>query len=118
MSATIERNSSHHDRAGLSVPRFSLCVVCLRLTNFLPSTFLLSHPEGIERRLVDCRSRGKSLVGLVGTERLAGYRPEQSIHVTPVVAHLLQLVMHVSDHLTRRVTTVTRIHRTVDAIIL
>ncbi len=72
MSATIERNSSHHDRAGLSVPRFSLCVVCLRLTNFLPSTFLLSHPEGIERRLVDCRCRGKSLVGLVSTERLAG----------------------------------------------
>ena len=32
----------------------------------------LSHPEGIERRLIDRRRRGESLIGLVGGERLPG----------------------------------------------
>src|SRR5439155_19668521 len=49
----------------------------------------LSHPEGIQRRLIDRRRRGEPLIGLVGGERLPGQRPEQSIHLTRVVAHLL-----------------------------
>jgi hypothetical protein len=32
----------------------------------------LAHPKRIERRLVDCRCLGESVVGLVGGERLAG----------------------------------------------
>jgi hypothetical protein len=32
----------------------------------------LSHPEGIERRLIDRRCRCEPVVGLVGGERLAG----------------------------------------------
>src|SRR5437667_3626566 len=32
----------------------------------------LAHPKCIERRLVDCRCLGESVVGLVGAERLAG----------------------------------------------
>jgi hypothetical protein len=45
-------------------------------SNFLPSNFLLAHPEGIERRLVDRGCRGEPLVGLVGGERFPGQRPE------------------------------------------
>jgi hypothetical protein len=60
----------------------------LRESNFLSSTFFgapggralpnrnLSHPEGIERRLIDRCCRGEPLVALVGGERLAGQRPE------------------------------------------
>ena len=55
----------------------------------LTSDFLLSHPEGIERRLIDYRRRGEPLIGLIGGERLAGQRSEQSIHFTRVIAHLL-----------------------------
>src|SRR6266511_1668034 len=50
-------------------------------SNCLPCTFFLSHPKGIERRLVDRRCRVEPVIGLVGGERLAGQRPEQSIHV-------------------------------------
>jgi len=53
------------------------------------SNFLLAHSKCIERRLVDRLCLGEPLVGLVGGERLAGQRPEQSIHVTPVIPHLL-----------------------------
>src|SRR6266498_2640977 len=77
----------------------------------------LSHPEGIERRLIDRRRRGEPLIGLVGGERLAGQRPEQSIHVTPVIAHLLQHGLHVGDHLIRRLSAVTHIDRSVVGII-
>src|SRR5438034_5473129 len=80
-------------------------------------SFTLSHPEGIECRLVDRRRRGEPLIGLVGGERLPGQRPEQSIHLTLVIAHLLQHGLHVSDHLIRRLSTVTRIDRSVVGII-
>src|SRR5438552_15431177 len=80
-------------------------------------SFTLSHPEGIERRLIDRRRRGEPLIGLVGGERLAGQRPEQSIHLTPVIAHLLQLSLHVRDHAIRRFRAVTHIDRSVVGII-
>ena len=50
---------------------------------------LSSHSEGIERRLIDRCRRGEPLIGLVGGDRLPGQRPEQSIHLTLVIAHLL-----------------------------
>src|SRR5437870_13443769 len=80
-------------------------------------SFSLSHPEGIERRLIDRRRRSEPLIGLVGGERLAGQRPEQSIHLTSVIAHLLQHGLHVSDHLIRRLRVVTHIDRSVVGII-
>src|SRR2546422_1514239 len=80
-------------------------------------SFTLSHPEGIERRLIDRRRRSEPLIGLVGGERLAGQRPEQSIHLTSVIAHLLQHGLHVGDHLIRRLSVVTHIDRSVVGII-
>src|SRR5439155_10261164 len=77
----------------------------------------LSHPEGIECRLVDHRRRGEPLFGLVGGERLSGHRPEQSIHLTLVIAHLLQHGLHVRDHLIRRLSAVTHIDRCIVGII-
>src|SRR5207244_11443277 len=44
-------------------------------------------------------------------------RPEQSIHLTPVLAYLLQHGLHVSDHLIRRLRVVTHIDRSVVGII-
>src|ERR1700680_2550660 len=79
---------------------------------------MLAQPEGIERRLVDRRRRGEPLIGLVGGKRLARHRPEQSIHLTLVIAHLLQLSLHVRDHLVRRLSTLTHIDRSIVSIIL
>src|ERR1700736_109039 len=79
---------------------------------------MLAQPEGIERRLVDHRRRGEPLIGLGGGERLPGHPPEQAIHLTLVIAHLLQLGLHVRDHLVRRFSTVTHIDRAIVSIIL
>ena len=49
----------------------------------------LRQSERNECRLVDCRRRGKPLVGLIGGERLSGQRPQQSVYFTCVVTHLL-----------------------------
>src|SRR6202011_2179644 len=69
-------------------------------------------------RLVDHRRRGESLISLVGGERFPGQRPEQSIHFTSVVAHLLQLGLHVRDYAVRRLSTMTHIDRGIVGIIL
>src|SRR5205823_2795766 len=69
----------------------------------------LAQPEGIECRLVDRCRRGEPLIGLVSGERLPGHRPEQPIHLTLVIAHLLQLSLHVRDHPVRRLSTLTHI---------
>src|SRR6266480_3730045 len=79
---------------------------------------MLAQPEGIECRLVDHRRRGEPLIGLVSGERLPGHRPEQSIHLTLVIAHLLQLGLHVRDHPVRRLSTLTHIDRSIVGIIL
>jgi hypothetical protein len=76
-------NTKTESRRGIRAPRRLL------ESNFLPSNLLLAHPECIERRLVDRRCLGEPLVGLVGGERLPRQRPEQSIHLTLVIAHLL-----------------------------
>src|SRR5205807_7329841 len=68
-----------------------------------------AHPERIERRFVDHCRRSKSLISLVSGERFPGQRPEQSIHLTSVIAHLLQLGLHVRDHAIRRLSTMTHI---------
>src|SRR5438128_6338744 len=78
----------------------------------------LSHAEGIERRLVDRRRRSEPLIGLVGGECLPGQRPEQSIHLTLVIAHLLQRGLHVRNHAIRRLSTMTHIDRSIVGIIL
>src|SRR6266404_5878789 len=85
---------------------------------FLLPTFSLAHPEGIQCRLVDRRRRGEPLISLISGERLPGHRPEQSIHVTLVIAHLLQLSLHVCDHTVRRFSTVTDVDRAIVGIIL
>src|SRR5439155_27297418 len=80
---------------------------------FLLPTFALAHAKGIERRLIDrCRS-GESVIGLVSGQRLSGQWPEQSIHLTLVIAHLLQLSLHVRNHTVRRLSTVTHTDRAV-----
>src|SRR5438067_2701737 len=79
---------------------------------------MLAQPEGIECRLVDRRRRGEPLIGLVSGERLPGHRPEQSIHLTLVIAHLLQLGLHVRDHTIRRLSALTHIDRGIVSIIL
>src|SRR5437762_11146667 len=77
----------------------------------------LSHPEGIERRLVDRRCRGESVIALVSGKRFAGQWPEQSVHLTLVIAHLLQHGLHVGNHFIRWLSTVTHIDRSVVGII-
>src|SRR5258707_679635 len=42
----------------------------------------------------------------------------EAVHRTPVVAHLLQLSLHIRDHLIRRLSTVTHIDRAIVDIIL
>src|SRR5207245_11701522 len=61
--------------------------------------------------------RGESVIALVSGERLAGHWPEQSIHLTLVIAHLLQHGLHVGDHFIRRLRVVTHIDRSVVGII-
>ena len=56
---------------------------------FLIDSLTLCQVEGIERRLVDYRRRGKPLIGLISGERFPSQRSEQSIHFTCVIAHLL-----------------------------
>src|SRR5919204_92472 len=41
----------------------------------------LSHPERIERRLIDRRCRGEPVIGLIGGQRLARQRPEQPVYL-------------------------------------
>src|SRR5437763_4956897 len=77
----------------------------------------LSHPEGIERRLVDRRCRGESVIALVSGKRFAGQWPEQTVHLTLVIAHLLQHGLHVGNHFIRWLSTVTHIDRSVVGII-
>src|SRR5438477_4768625 len=77
-----------------------------------------AHPERIERRLVDHRRHGESLISLISGERLPGHWPEQSVHFTSVIAHLLELGLHVRDHAIRRFSTVTHIDRGIVGIIL
>src|SRR5437899_8924114 len=79
---------------------------------------MLAQPEGIECRLVDHRRRGKPLIGLVSGERLPGHRPEQPIHLTLVIPHLLQFSLHVRDHPVRRLSPLTHIDRSIVGIIL
>src|SRR5438445_5329902 len=79
---------------------------------------MLAQPEGIECRLVDRRRGGEPLIGLVGGERLPGHRPKQPIHLTLVIAHLLQFSLHVRDHPVRRLSTLTHIDRSIVGIIL
>jgi hypothetical protein len=56
---------------------------------FSVDSFELCQPERIKRRLVDYGRCGQSLIGLVAGDRLPGQRPEQSIDLTLVIAHLL-----------------------------
>src|SRR5262245_4035560 len=51
--------------------------------------YSLRQSEGIERRLVDCSRRGEPIIRLISGERVTSHRPEQSIHFTCVIAHLL-----------------------------
>ena len=55
----------------------------------LVDSFNLRESEGIERRLVDCRCHRKPVVRLISGERFPSQRPEQPIHLTCVIAHLL-----------------------------
>src|SRR5439155_1138153 len=64
------------------------------------------------------RRRGETLIGLASGERLPGHRPEQPIHLTLVIAHLLQLGLHVRAHPVRRLSTLTHIDRSIVGIIL
>src|SRR5207247_4839223 len=68
--------------------------------------------------LVNRRRCGEPLISLIGGERFPGHRPEQSIHFTLVVAHLLQLSLNVRDHPVRRLSTMTHINRAIVSIIL
>src|SRR5713101_9042714 len=77
-----------------------------------------AHPERIERRLVDHCRHGESLISLISGERLPGQWPEQSIHFTSVIAHLLELSLHVRDHSVGRFSTMTHIDRGIVGIIL
>src|SRR5438477_2914633 len=79
---------------------------------------MLCQPKGIECRLVDHRRRGQPLIGLVGGECLPGQRPEQSIHLTRVVAHLLELGLHICDHPVRGLSALTHIGGGIIGIIL
>src|SRR4029453_8252736 len=56
-------------------------------------------------------------MGPGGGGRLPGQRPQQSIQLTPVIAHLLQHGLHVGDHLIRRLSTLTHIDRSIISII-
>src|SRR5207245_2700880 len=58
------------------------------------------------------------LISLIVGERLSGQWPEQPIHLALVVAHLLELGLHVRDHAVRRFSTVTHIDRGIVGIIL
>src|SRR6516165_8438402 len=49
------------------------------------------------------------MIGLVSAERLARQRPKQSVHLALVITHLLQLGLHIRDHLVRRLSAVTYI---------
>src|SRR5207302_9557345 len=94
----------------------------VRLGGFSKLNFLLNssstHPERIERRLVDHCRHGESLISLISGDRLPGQWPEQSVHFTSVIAHLLQLGLHVRDHAVGRFSTMTNIDRGIVGIIL
>src|ERR1700746_1282496 len=77
-----------------------------------------AHSERIERRLIDHCRHGKSLISLISGERLAGQRPKQSLPLPSVVAHLLELGLHVRDHTVGRPSTMTHINRGIVGIIL
>src|SRR5205085_5115009 len=100
----------------LSVIDFFLTSQRLNILN--PSTSPLAHAERIERRLIDHRRRLKSLIGLISGQRLPSQRPEQSIHLALVIAHLLKLSLHVRDHAIRRLGPMTDIDRRIISIIL
>src|SRR5262249_59986880 len=71
-----------------------------------------------ERRLIDRRCRGKPVLGLIARQRVSRQWPEQSIHFTPVIAHLLQHGLHVGDHFVWRLSMLTDIDRSIVGIIL
>src|SRR5438309_1383088 len=77
-----------------------------------------AHPERIERRFIDHCRHSEPLISLISGERLPGHWPEQSVHFTSVIAHLLELGLHVRDHTVRRLSTVTHIDRGIVGIIL
>src|SRR5438132_5187961 len=77
-----------------------------------------AHPERVERRLVCHCRHGESLISLISGERLPGHWPEQSVHFTSVIAHLLKLSLHVRDHAVGRFSAVTHIDRGIVGIIL
>src|SRR6266446_4482806 len=77
-----------------------------------------AHPERIERGFIDHCRRCESLISLISGERLAGQWPEQSVHFTSVIAHFLELSLHVRDHAVGRFSTVTHINRGIVSIIL
>src|SRR6266478_2644722 len=77
-----------------------------------------AHPERVERRLIDHCRRCESLISLISGDRLPGQWPEQSVHFTSVIAHLLELSLHVRDHAVGRLSTMAHIDRGIVGIIL
>src|SRR5207247_7859892 len=94
-----------------------LLKTCPLISDLCPLASGLTHPEGIECRLVDrCRLR-ESLISLIVGKRLPGQWPEQSIHLALVISHLLQLSLDVRDHSVRRLGAMTDIDRSIVSII-